>query len=356
MSHKYFHIQWTPYKMRYDVAIVVCLILYLSTFSVVSKLFWRGAHGISPEIIVIRATATAAIVMLHIVLSLGPLARLDPRFLPLLYNRRHLGVATFIVAAVHALLAVGFYHGFGRVNPVNSLLTSNTQFRSISAFPFELFGVLALVILLVMAVTSHDFWLEKLSPRVWKGIHMLVYVAWLALILHVALGAMQSERSPIYPVLLLGGATWLGVIHILAGTREVYKEHRRRSPDEWVDAGPVDDIPDRRAVTVCLPGRERVAIFRYEGNLSAVSNLCAHQGGPLGEGRIVDGCITCPWHGFTYRPGDGCAPPPFTEKLPTYALRVEDGHVFVNTCALPPGTPVEPIEIEEARHVVASAG
>ena len=28
--------------------------------------------------------------------------------------------------------------------------------------------------------------------------------------------------------------------------------------------------------------------------------------GPLGEGKIVDGCITCPWHGFQYRPQDGC--------------------------------------------------
>jgi nitrite reductase/ring-hydroxylating ferredoxin subunit len=29
------------------------------------------------------------------------------------------------------------------------------------------------------------------------------------------------------------------------------------------------------------------------------------QNGPLGEGRIVDGCITCPWHGYQYRPDTG---------------------------------------------------
>jgi hypothetical protein len=33
----------------------------------------------------------------------------------------------------------------------------------------------------------------------------------------------------------------------------------------------------------------------------------------LGEGKIVDGCITCPWHGYQYRPADGVAGP-FTER------------------------------------------
>ncbi len=31
-----------------------------------------------------------------------------------------------------------------------------------------------------------------------------------------------------------------------------------------------------------------------------ISNVCQHQNGPLGEGEIIDGCITCPWHGFQY--------------------------------------------------------
>src|SRR5439155_9159438 len=136
--------------------------------------------------LLIRATATAAIIMLHVTLSLGPLTRIDRRFLPLLYNRRHLGVATFLLALAHAILSIGFYHGFGRVGPIQSLLTSNTRYRSLSGFPFETFGLIALLILFVMAATSHDFWLKKLSPRVWKSIHMLVYVAWLAVVWHVA--------------------------------------------------------------------------------------------------------------------------------------------------------------------------
>jgi nitrite reductase/ring-hydroxylating ferredoxin subunit len=70
-----------------------------------------------------------------------------------------------------------------------------------------------------------------------------------------------------------------------------------------------------------------------------VTNLCAHQNGPLGEGRIIDGCITCPWHGYQYRLADGCAPPPFTERLVTYPLRINAGVIEVEPRPLPPGTP-----------------
>ena len=64
---------------------------------------------------------------------------------------------------------------------------------------------------------------------------------------------------------------------------------------------------------VCLAG-ERVAIFKYDGKISAVSNVCQHQNGPLGEGKILDGCITCPWHGYQYLPETGASPPPFVRK------------------------------------------
>ncbi|MCB0599501.1 MAG: Rieske (2Fe-2S) protein, partial [Phaeodactylibacter sp.] len=60
---------------------------------------------------------------------------------------------------------------------------------------------------------------------------------------------------------------------------------------------------------------------------------------PLGEGKIVDGCITCPWHGYQYRPEDGQSPPPFTEKVATYDVKVVDGKVYVNPEPYPEGTP-----------------
>ena len=97
---------------------------------------------------------------------------------------------------------------------------------------------------------------------------------------------------------------------------------------------------------VCLSG-ERIAIFRYEGKVSAMSNACQHQNGPLSEGKIVDGCVVCPWHGYQYLPDSGASPAPFKEKIPTFNARVVDGKVWVDPRPNPPGTRVEPALIGE---------
>ena len=46
-----------------------------------------------------------------------------------------------------------------------------------------------------MAATSHDYWLAFLSPRVWKALHMALYVAYGLVVMHVALGAMQDDTT-----------------------------------------------------------------------------------------------------------------------------------------------------------------
>ena len=67
--------------------------------------------------------------------------------------------------------------------------------------------------------------------------------------------------------------------------------------------------------------------------------------GGRGEGRILDGCITCPWHGFQYVPDTGASPPPFTEEVPTFNVRVIDGKVWVHPRPNAPGTRVEPARV-----------
>jgi nitrite reductase (NADH) small subunit len=43
-----------------------------------------------------------------------------------------------------------------------------------------------------------------------------------------------------------------------------------------------------------------VAMFRSEGSVQAIDGMCAHQGGPLARGKVANGCVTCPWHGWQY--------------------------------------------------------
>ncbi len=154
-----------------------------------------------------------------------------------------------------------------------------------------------------------------------------------------------AESSAVLTWLLGAGFVWVVLLHLIAGFGEIAGDRELPAADGYVHACAVDEIKDNRARIVCLSG-ERVAIFRYDGKVSAVSNACQHQNGPLGEGKIVDGCITCPWHGYQYSPESGASPPPFTEKVPTFNVRVKAGEVWIDPRPNPPGTRTEPAQIE----------
>jgi methionine sulfoxide reductase heme-binding subunit len=341
MSAGYQPVLWNAYKKKYDLALWSAIILYLVIF-IGSNIVLFPTHNFNT--ILIRAFGTLAILLLHIVLLIGPLCRLSSSFLPLLYNRRHFGVSLFLVAAVHGILSLTWFHGNADVDPLLSLFTANRHYASIAYFPFQTLGFGALLILAAMAFTSHDFWLSFLGPRFWKAMHMFIYVAYGLVIMHVALGIIQFEKSPALVILLIAGLLIISIVHLAAAVKETGFDKRRAkvtADEHWQFVGLVNDIPESRAKIVVVDG-ERVAVFRYDGKISAVHNVCKHQMGPLGEGRVVDGCITCPWHGYQYRPEDGCAPPPFTEKLHTYIIQLRGDQVFIKTTALPEGTLVEP--------------
>ena len=331
MAHDYKMTQWTPFKVRYDFGLGLGVVAFLVTYLVVALALTPPDRQALPIQALLRALGSCAFLLLTLILTVGPLARLSPRFLPLLYNRRHLGVVCFALALVHAILVVVWYHGFGIINPLVSLLVSNPRYESIQGFPFESLGLAALLILFVMAATSHDFWNSILGPNIWKALHMLVYWAYALIVAHVMLGAVQGEKGAIYAIVVVVCALLVSILHIVAGIGEARRDARSHALEAngWMRVGALNDIPDKCAQIVTPPTGERIAVFRDGAEVFAISNVCRHQGGPLGEGRIVDGCVTCPWHGFQYRPQDGRAPPPYTEKVATYPAQVLDGFVFV---------------------------
>ncbi len=353
MSAHYQAVTWNRQKVIYDGLLAGGVSLYLAVFAGVTAAL---RPELTLETTLIRGFGTASLLLLHVILAIGPLARLDERFLPLLYNRRHLGVTMFLLALAHAAFALVQFHALGDVNPLVSLLTASADLTRPDRFPFELLGLAALVILYLMAATSHDFWLANLGGPAWKALHMLVYPAYALLVMHVALGSFQAESSRV-PAWLLGTgmAAVLG-LHLAAALKERRRD-RQRLParaDGWVEVCRVDEIPEQRGKAAVVGG-ERIALFRYDGRVAAVSNVCQHQNGPLAEGRIVEGCITCPWHGYQYRPESGTSPPPFTERIPTFTVRIEEGRVLVDPRPNPPGTAVVPARIAEVAAGAAPA-
>jgi nitrite reductase/ring-hydroxylating ferredoxin subunit/DMSO/TMAO reductase YedYZ heme-binding membrane subunit len=351
MSVSYSAVGWNRQKKIYDAVVFAVVCLIIASFNGAAYFFHQE---ITVETLLIRSLSIAAIVLLHFVLAIGPLARIDRRFLPVLYNRRHLGVVTFCLGLLHALLSVFQFHALGnvpaRLSVVESYFSDFVFWRGVgidgvggglAQIPFEPFGIIALAILFMMAATSHDFWLKFLGASFWKKLHVFVYLAYASLIIHISFGFLQSERHSALVGLLGAGALGLATLHVLA-----YRKDRRthqvqhtlnslaapKSDDGFHFACPRSDLTEGHGRVVTIEA-QKIALFLHQGQVSAVSNICRHQGGPIGEGRIVDGCITCPWHGWQYRPEDGCSPPPFQEKLSIFATRVENDAVYVQVLA-----------------------
>ena len=103
MSAAYTAVGWNRQKKIYDRVIAVGCLFYLTVFIGLTLLV---NSQVTFETLIIRSTSTLALLLLHIILAIGPVCRLDKRFLPLLYNRRHLGVTMFSMAAIHGVFSL----------------------------------------------------------------------------------------------------------------------------------------------------------------------------------------------------------------------------------------------------------
>jgi nitrite reductase (NADH) small subunit/3-phenylpropionate/trans-cinnamate dioxygenase ferredoxin subunit len=89
------------------------------------------------------------------------------------------------------------------------------------------------------------------------------------------------------------------------------------------------DLQDGTARIVEAEGRA-LALFRVEGRCYATQNACPHMGGSLGEGKLKDHVVTCPFHGWTFdvRSGENVRNPRL-KKLECFPVSVEDDQVFI---------------------------
>ena len=87
-------------------------------------------------------------------------------------------------------------------------------------------------------------------------------------------------------------------------------------------------MPPGSAKVVVVLGHP-VAVFNVDGAFYAVSNVCLHRGGPIGEGTLDGPIVTCPMHGWEYdvRTGTNVANP--AARLQCYAVRVQGDDVLV---------------------------
>ena len=97
----------------------------------------------------------------------------------------------------------------------------------------------------------------------------------------------------------------------------------------WITAARVREIEPGRVVVV-QAGDRRLAVCNVDGEYYCIDDVCTHDGGPLGEGELIDDQIECPRHGALFDVKTGRAVTlPAVIPVETHEVRVVDGKVQV---------------------------
>lgn len=94
--------------------------------------------------------------------------------------------------------------------------------------------------------------------------------------------------------------------------------------------GAVDDLPPGSATVVEVEGEEIALTRSDDGTFYALTNVCPHSGGPLGDGKVEGDTVYCPWHGYQFELESGAHAQGLPLRAETYAVEVENGQVFIS--------------------------
>ena len=295
--------------------------------AIVAAWFFGGRALVSRpdlDVFLVQASAILTFLFLSSAISLGPLARLWPPATHFIYNRRHLGVTTWALAVFHASLVMHYGNSWKLVN-----LLEVEPGQTFLRVPFTLYGVGALAILTAMALTSWDYFLHVMTPRRWKLLHMAVYAGYAFVVIHFTarfVGEPPVKWKPL--VLLWLVALTVALLHLASALKEARGDRQGPASGGLILLGSFADLPEGQARPVHVNG-ERIAVVRKNGALWAISNVCPHQNGPLGEGVVRDGYLECPWHGYQFDPCTGLGPPGFGDSVPTFELVTKGDQTYL---------------------------
>lgn len=131
----------------------------------------------------------------------------------------------------------------------------------------------------------------------------------------------------------IGAGGWLGGHLSYKQASGVDQTALEEGPTEWTPALPETQLSEG-AVTCAHVGDVRVLLVRQDGEVRALANRCTHRGGPLHEGDLGDGTITCPWHRSTFTLKDGSVVSgPAAYPQPVYDVRSREGLLEVRVRA-----------------------
>lgn len=97
---------------------------------------------------------------------------------------------------------------------------------------------------------------------------------------------------------------------------------------EYVRVAGTSDVQPGHGVVAEVNGKA-LAVFNVDGVFHVIDNVCAHRGGPLGEGEVQGSVVTCPWHGWQFNVATGACENNPSGKVEVYQVKVEGNDVKV---------------------------
>ncbi|MEM1039176.1 MAG: nitrite reductase small subunit NirD [Pseudomonadota bacterium] len=102
----------------------------------------------------------------------------------------------------------------------------------------------------------------------------------------------------------------------------------------WVEVGTLCDIPKQGARCV-VAGEKTIAVFRtLDDQVFALEDKCPHKNGPLSQGIVHDGCVTCPLHNWVISLATGQAQGADEGETRTYPVKLEGDTILLDAAGL----------------------
>ncbi|WP_114389584.1 nitrite reductase small subunit NirD [Notoacmeibacter marinus] len=112
---------------------------------------------------------------------------------------------------------------------------------------------------------------------------------------------------------------------------------------KWIAVGSIADIP-REGARCVEAGALRIAIFRtVDDDVYAIEDRCPHKGGPLSQGIVHGGCVTCPLHNMVIALESGEAQGADEGRVTVFRTRQRDGLIFVSGADIASATARQPV-------------
>jgi nitrite reductase/ring-hydroxylating ferredoxin subunit/uncharacterized membrane protein len=198
--------------------------------------------------------------------------------------------------------------------------------------------VATILFMLAAAVTgAADYTNTDGTARVRATTHStLMVVALLVLLVSLVLRAGNpADRTipialGIIGFLIVTAGAYIGGDVVYLFGNMVNRHAWRGAGSKWVrlDTGDVTDLAGLPEATPAKAkaGINDVVLVRIADTVFALHAVCAHAGGPLAQGTVVDGCIECPWHASRFRLADGhVRRGPALYDQPAYEIRAAEG-------------------------------